>query len=126
MFFLVLLAGIRSDTKILDTPDRNMGPEPCIRTCTGIDRVVTGWYNSGVHLGKVYKDIDMTGCDFVSSPVVIALSGGNSNPYRVCPSFTIRNIDNNKFKLYSVSDFTSDEMRKNECKVFWTATGFAC
>ena len=126
VFVSVLLAGTLADTKILDTPDGKLGPEPCVRVCSGVDKDYTGWVNSGYHSGKVNKKIDISGCDFVSVPVVTVVSGGFAGKYRVCPSVTVSWVSISYFNLYSVSDITKNRMIESKCRVYWTATGFTC
>ena len=123
MFISVLLASTQADIKIVSTPDGKMGSEPCVRTCSGVDKDYSGWYNAGSYYpGKVHKYIDMSGCDFVSQPVVTAVSG---NGY-LCPSFIVTYVRSDYFTLFSVSDFTKDKMWQHQCRVYWTATGFTC
>ena len=122
---LVLLASTQADIKILSTPDEKTGPEPCIRTCSGVDKNYSRWYNSDTNPGKVFKWIDMSDCDFVSQPIVTAVSGSGASD-GLCPSFTAAYVQSNKFFLYSVTNFSTDTMKNNACRVFWTATGFTC
>ena len=68
----------------------------------------------------------MSGCDFVSEPVVTAVSGSGVDNYHLCPSLTVAYVDSDCFMLYSVSDYTSSNIRNNQCRVYWTATGFTC
>ena len=126
IFVSVLLASAQADIKILSTPDGVTGPEPCIRTCSGVDKNHSRWYNSDTNPGKVFKWIDMSGCDFVSQPVVTAMSGEGIGNEGLCPSFTAAYVQSNKFFIYSVTDFRADTMKNNACRVFWTATGFTC
>ena len=126
MIMLVLLGhGIEADTKIVSTPDGTMGPDPCVRTCTGVDNDYGGWHDSGWHPG-VWKYIYMSGCDFVSKPVVTVTSAGDVGHDRTCPTFSVTYVSSDFFNLYSVQDFTKDKMREKQCSVFWTATGFIC
>ena len=122
MLISVLLAGAQADIKIVSTPDGKIGPEPCIRTCSGVDKDYSGWHAAPYYPGKVHKSIYMSGCDFVSEPVVTAVSGNNY----LCPSFTVANVHSNYFYLYSVSDSTKGKMNQYHCRVYWTATGFTC
>ena len=123
---LFLLASSQADIKILDTPDGKMGPEPCVRVCSGVDKDYSGWIDSDLNPGKVHKYIDMSGCDFVSQPVVTAVSGNGVRYGGTCPTFHVSTVRRYGFALYSLSDFTKDIARRSRCKVFWTATGFAC
>ena len=124
---LFLFSSTRADTKIVSTPDGKTGPEPCVRVCSGVDKDYTRWDNSGLYSGKVIKYIDMSGCDFVSPPIVTAVSGGlKDDEWTFCPSFNVPKVYSSYFALYSVTDFTGNMMKENECKVFWTATGYTC
>ena len=126
MMMLVLLGhGIEADTKIVSTPDGNMGPEPCVRTCSGVDNDYGRWRNSGED-PRVTKFISMSGCDFVSKPVVTAVSAGEFGSDRTCPSFSLRHVQESFFWLYSVQHLTEEQMREMQCSVYWTATGFIC
>ena len=124
MLISVVIASTQADIKIVSTPNGKLGPEPCIRTCSGVDKDYSGWHAAAYYPGKVHKSIYMSGCDFVSEPVVTAVSG-NGNGY-LCPSFTVTYVRSGYFLLYSVSDFTKDKMSQYQCRVYWTATGFTC
>ena len=126
IFISVLFAGTLADTKILDTPDGKIGPETCVRSCSGVDKDYSRWTDSGNNPGKVYKWIDMSGCEFVSQPVITVTSGQGTENDGLCPSFTAAYVQSKKFFLYSVTNFRADTMKNNACRVFWTATGFTC
>ena len=126
LFVSVLLVGVEADIKILNTPDGNMGSEPCVRACSGVDNDFAGWTDSGYNPGKVLKYIRMPDCDFVSAPVITAVSGGGVGNSALCPSFTVSHVQSFGFKLYSSTDFTSYKMAQHKCMVYWTATGFTC
>ena len=126
IYVSVLLASAQADIKILNTPDGRIGPEPCVRVCSGVDKNYSGWYDSDPNPGKVYKGINMSGCDFVSEPVVTAVSGNGFNTFNLCPSFTVTYVHRDLFYLYSLSDFTKEKMNQHQCRVYWTATGFTC
>ena len=124
MLISVVIASSQADTKIVSTPDGKMGS--CIRVCSGVDEDYSRWENSGSKFGKVWMTINMTGCDFVSQPVVTAVSGSGDSYSRLCPSLTVPHVRSDYFHLYSVSDSTKDEMIQYHCRVYWTATGFTC
>ena len=126
MFISVLLTSTQADTKILSTPDGKMGPDPCARVCSGVDKKHTVWLDSGYYPGKVNKRISMFGCEFISTPVVTVVSGGGADGYKICPSLTVADVTHSSFLLYSVSDFTKDKIVQSKCRVYWTATGFTC
>ena len=125
LFLVLLVSTVEADIKILDTPDGKMGPEPCVRVCSGVDKEHTGWttYN-----GRVYKAIYMSGCDFVSPPVVTMVSAsGVNNPNYLCPSFTVyQSLSSEYFLPISESGYTKEKMRLYQCRIYWTATGFTC
>ena len=126
IFIPVLLASTQAGLiKILDTPDGTMGSEPCVTVCSGVDKDYSGWFNSGSNPGKVWKKIFMSGCHFLSPPVVTAVSGGNAGD-ELCPSVTVNYLNADRFTIYSVSDHTHDQMRLHMCRIYWTATGFTC
>ena len=125
MFVLVLLAGTQADIRIVSTPDRKMGAIPCVRTCSGVDKNYAGWYN--YRYGIVSKRIDMSDCDFVSQPIVTAVSGSSPGKNMQCPSLNLPDVKSGEFTLYSSSVYyTADWARRDECRVYWTATGFTC
>ena len=126
IFLSVLLAGTQADTKILDTPDGKLGLEPCVRVCSGVDKDYSGWENSRNNPGKVFKWIDMSGCNFVSRPIVTAVSGSGASSSNLCPSLTASKVDSDRFFVYSVPNFTANTIINNACRVDWTATGFTC
>ena len=119
---LILLSIVLGDIKILNTLDGKLGSEPCTRICSGVDKDYTGW-RASFNRGKVWKTVEITGCDFISTPIVTAVSGSHN---KVCPSFTVPVVVSNNFKLYTVEDYTADKMAADKCKVFWTAVGFVC
>ena len=128
IFVLVLLVvSAQSEIKIVSIPDGEMGAAPCATTCAGVDKDYSGWMESNFNTGKVLKWIDMSGCDFVSSPVVTVSSECGISAHHIwCPSFTVAFVFNERFLLYSLSDSTKDEMSRYQCRVYWTATGFTC
>ena len=126
IFISVLFAGTQADIKILDTPDGKTGPEPCARVCSGVDKDYTGWVDSDTNPGKVFKWMDMSGCNFVSRPIVTAVSGSGASSSNLCPSFTVSRVESDRFFVYSVTYFRADTMKNNACRVDWTATGFTC
>ena len=128
IFVSVLFVGAQADIKMVSTPDGKMGPEHCLRVCSGVDKNYYGWINSQDNRGKVLKWIDMSGCDFVSEPVVTvgSSSGDRSTMTNLCPSFTVTDGRIKEFLLNSVSDFDRYKMANRQCRVFWTATGFTC
>ena len=127
IFIPVLLASTAAGwIKILDTPDGKMSPEPCVTVCSGVDKNYFEWWNSESNPGKVWKKISMSGCDFVSQPVVTAVAGSGSGKELLCPSVTVNNLNPDRFTIYSVSDYTYEKMRRHECRIYWTATGFTC
>ena len=123
IFVWVLFACTQADTKIVSTPDGTMGPEPCIRTCSGADKNYYGWSNQ---YGIVSKKIDMSECDFASPPVVAAVSGSGAGKDMLCPSINVPDLKSDEFTLYSSSFYTADIVKRNKCIVYWTATGFIC
>ena len=125
IFVLILLAGVQGDIKIVNTLSGRLGHEPCARICSGVDQDYKRWGDSTASPGKTYKNIYMTDCDFISAPVITVTSLGVSD-YYLCPTFTIAYVYNNRFRLYSVPDFTADKMRRYLCVIYWTAVGFVC
>ena len=126
IFITVLLAGTVADTKILSIPDGKLGPEPCIRTCTGVDKDYSGWVDdSRIVSGTVLKSILIDDCDFVSPPVVTVTTKG-ANVYSRCPSVHLIYTWGHLFQVRSVSKFTKRGMISNKCDIHWTATGFIC
>ena len=130
MFVLVLIAGLHADMKILSTPDGKIGPEPCVRVCFGVFMDFRAWFDSDANPGKVgtnWNSISMSDCDFVSAPIVTAVSSsGHDSGYGLCPSLTVTVTRSSFFRIYSASDFTRDKIIQNQCKIYWTASGFTC
>ena len=125
-FFLVIVGLVDADLKILKTPDGRDGPQSCVRVCSGVDTMYGEWNDSINNPGKVWKHISVSDCDFKSKPVVTAVSGGGVEDTKLCPSFTVPYVQNSFFKLYSVSGINAELMLQNQCRVYWTATGFTC
>ena len=139
IFVLILLAGVQGDIKILNTPDGIIRPEPCARICSGVEKEYSGWSlgtgDSFSH--RVYKDVYMSDCDFIS-PAVITVTSRSA--YWPCPTFSIWRVYNNRFTLFTVPDLPPEIeshryiprnllpvwMERNQCSIYWTAVGFVC
>ena len=126
---LVLVPAVQGELKILDTPDGKTGPAPCALTCSGVGRWNDTdpycWLNSGYHPAKVYRHVDIRGCNFVSAPVVTTTTGSISFT-GLCPSVTVTFVNSKQFNVYSVEDVRASKMLRDECSVYWTATGYNC
>ena len=117
-----------SELIILDTPDGGTHPAPCAITCSSIGR----WYETGdykwrdapYYPGKAYKKVYMSGCNFVSRPVVTATTC--SDNAGDCPSVTVFWIHSNFFYLFSLEDSTAAEMKSKQCDKHWIAVGYNC
>ena len=116
------------ELKILDTPDGGTGPAPCALICSGVGKYDgTGLYKWGsFHLTptKAYKNVDMSGCDFVAPPVVTATV--KSKWWSLCPSISGGYTNGSWFQVHTVEDATPDEMRRKKCSIHWIATGYNC
>ena len=124
LFLSLTLPALQNNLKILGTPDGSTRPAPCGQTCVGVSRTFNSdsiWRES--HRGKVYKEIDMAGCEFVTRPVVTLTVQGSVEG---CPSFFVEKIERNHFYVYSVQDFRAREAEENRCVVYWSATGYNC
>ena len=63
----------------------------------------------------------------MSVPVVTAMTTGGFGQFQdLCPPLTVFVYHKGSGSVMSVMDSTKDEMRRNECIVYWTATGFTC
>ena len=119
-----------SELTILDTPNGGTGPAPCAITCSGIGRWdATGDYSwkgsySYRHPFKATKNVDMSGCNFVSPPVVTVTI--RSPVSGMCPSVTVIEIYGNVFSLYSVEGTTAAHMTSKKCDIHWIAAGYNC
>ena len=114
-----------SDLKILNLPEGELGPDPCARTCSGVSKheetgTYYGWHD---YDGLVYKAVDMTGCKFVSTPVVAIMSSGDA---QYCPNVEKASIAAHRYYVRTEKTQTADQMRKWKCNVHWIATGFIC
>ena len=126
---LFIVTVVQGDTKMLNTPHGKPGThsDACSRVCSGVDDNAYNWENSDYMDTKVRKYIDMADCQFVSEPVVTAISyDWEGFGDKVCPSKTVTEVSKNSFMLYSVEEFTAEEMGVSHCWVFWIATGFVC
>ena len=123
---MMVAPALQNELKILDTPDGDARPAPCALTCSGIARWDEtgdyGWHRSGSYQGKVLRRVSMSGCNFVSTPVVTASTRG----VRLCPSITQLAGDSGWFDEYTVEDSTADMMKKNRCNIHWSAFGYNC
>ena len=119
----LVLTTHQTKVKILDTPDGFPHPEPCAMVCSGIARHSDGqWYNSSFYEGKAGREIVMKDCDFVSSPLVTVSAQGHD-----CPSlFVSRDIDTDRFAVYTVETLAAAEVIEKRCDVFWMAAGYDC
>ena len=119
-----------SDLTILDTPDGGTHPASCALTCSGIGRWdATGdyrWRDSGAYPGKGYKYVGISGCNFVSPPVVIATTRSASLSAMDCPSVIANGIAKTLFYLYTIEDSTAADMKSKKCDVHWSAFGYNC
>ena len=113
--------------KFLDSPDGEIGPEPCALTCSGVSRYNEtgggGWLRSWT--GKAFKKVDIKGCGFVTRPIVIAITNG-PEVEKHCPSLRMQMVHYEWFGALTVEDTNEIEMRENKCDVYWTANGFNC
>ena len=113
------------EVKILNTPDGISHPPPCALTCSGISKHSdTGNYNWRSYHGQAYKENNITGCGFVSPPVVTAILKGYY--MRGCPSVFIELSKESWFVVQTVEGATAGQMTKDRCDVYWTANGFNC
>ena len=70
------LSLVHSDQKILSVPAGEPGPAPCARTCSGVgSHIQKGEYEwkHDDQAAKMTKVVDMSECEFVSTPVVTAV-----------------------------------------------------
>ena len=127
LFAMVLVPALQSELKILDTPDGGIRPAPCAVTCSGVGRWdETEWYWKWMWDGsKVFKNINISGCKFVSPPTVVtATTRGGSD----CLPVTVSYVSETQFDVYSVGDTTEtvQKMEGGKCSVNWIATGYNC
>ena len=121
---------LQTELKILDTPDNNTHPLPCALICSGIDKHdETGdheWRNNRWPWSpdKAYKTVNMTGCGFVSPPVVTATI--KSQWWSLCPSIAEDYVMSLGFFVHTEENATAEEMRKKKCDIHWIATGYNC
>ena len=123
---LVMRFTLQTNIKILDTPDGEKHPEPCALICSGISRHDdNGWYY--MTNDKVYKEVDMSGCNFVSQPVVTVTTRDvyDTNDY-VCPAFITEDQSKGSFYVLSVQEISTKEVVIRRCDMHWIATGFNC
>ena len=125
---LLATPALQNELKILSTPDGNSGPSPCALTCSGVASFTdSGSYEWGTMFGRAYKNTDISGCGFVSLPVVTAtLSGPFYTESKRCPAVYVQYIENGSFNVFTVVDTTGGQMKRNKCAVHWTATGYNC
>lgn len=125
---LFLISPTLADLKILSLPWYNNGPEPCARTCSGVskyDDADEPWQSqvSGIsNTGRPVKIVDISGCNFVSNPVVTTTVYGLPD----CPNVKVTSVRIDKFYAMSVEKTTTGYLKSNYCWVSWTANGFTC
>ena len=119
---------LQSPLTILDTPDGGTHPAPCALTCSGIGRWdatrKNRWMDSTARPGKSYKRVYISGCNFVSDPV-LTLTTISPQP-GVCPSVTVSGIYSDYFSVFTVEDSTAAEMKSKKCNIHWIAVGYNC
>ena len=136
MMIILLIAmfvapALPSELKILDTPNGGTHPTPCTITCSGIGRWNESgddkWGDSTWYPRKAYKIVDMSGCNFVSAPVVTSSTQFQGfKKSHLCPSITQLAVSKSLFYVYTVEDATALEMRIKECDIYWVATDYNC
>ena len=124
LLLAVLTTTLQSHLKIISTPDGTGGPAPCALTCSGVARHNETWQHWNT--GHVYRRVDMSGCQFVSEPVVMVTVRG----YLECPGavkvWNCQRKWNHVVYLLTDDATTPEVMSKRKCDVYWTATGFQC
>ena len=129
MMVLMVSCTLQGNLKILDTPDGETHPEPCVLVCSGISRHDDdySWSNPGFGLKTAYKAVDMSKCNFVSEPVVVATTRDvfDTNKY-ACPSFITENDGKDRFYVISKQNITPYNANKWQCDIHWVATGYSC
>ena len=101
-----------SNLQILSAHD-NLGPEPCAKTCVGTTtEAATTWEQDHVALSAghyvIKTTVDISGCGFVSTPIVITSShtGGiasSSHPYigaSTSGQSNVVDLTNDSFTIY--------------------------
>ena len=121
---------LQSQLKILNTPG-GTGPAPCALTCAGVANWNVqgswGWKDSTEFPGMVWRMIPISGCGFVSPPVITATATSVGPKGGLCPALTKRGfVSGSQFAVYAVSKATEKQMRSDQCSIHWIATGFNC
>ena len=123
---LVMKCTLQTNIKILDTPDGKEHHKKCALICSGISRHDDDGWNDMAN-DKVYKQVNMIGCNFVSQPVVTVTTRDvyETNDY-VCPAFITENLSEGSFYALSVQEISMEEAVIRRCDIHWIATGFKC
>ena len=124
---LLAVPSLQSELKILNSPDGKPHPASCALTCTGISKHDEGGQSAwnGLGNGLSYKNMDITGCGFVATPVVTTTVSG----YSSCPAVKVwGGHKSDRAELYVVTGEEADPdlLNSNKCDVYWTANGYTC
>ena len=132
MFLSILLVAmaqlviVTTDTRILG----GTGPAPCTRTCAG---TYSGSW-TGFDPGSAYVDIDITGCEFTTTPTITTdlytenytgLPGGHA-VYVSSTRFKYTIPTYNYLEYYNYSASTMKSAANKYYKVNWNAVGYYC
>jgi hypothetical protein len=129
VILIMITHSLETSLKILDTPDGKIHPEPCALVCSGISRHDSdySWSYVGFGLRIVYKKVDMSGCNFVSEPVITATTRDVYDTNRVtCPAFVTENSGADNFYIISKQPISTEDAERWQCDVHWVATGYNC
>ena len=123
---LLLTLSLEMDIKILRPPNGKPGPAPCALSCSGTEDL-NNWQDGLVD--KAYMTVNYEECGFVSNPVVTVSVAGRWPGGILCPSVNVQrssNLKANLFYVHTVEPATGEQMRKDECRVNWSAFGYNC
>ena len=135
---LLFTATQQSNLKIITTPGQ-LGPEPCACTCVGTTgRETSNWREMASSPGRVWIDVDITACGFLSTPVVtVTLEGAGHHDYLVGTA-SIFGTSEATFRIILMGEVatafnptplfkpTVEDAKKFKWNVNWSAFGYDC
>jgi len=102
------------------------GDENCIKVCAGTTGRDTDWYDSSTK--RVYYDVDISDCDFITIPTVTTSLEGNGYIGMATGPASVYNASPTSFRvyIYSNDDPQNGRAEKWEWNVEWIAVGYTC
>ena len=120
LLLTLLLPASGVNLSILRMSDGRTYPEPCAVICSGVE---SNWRHSNNFPGKLYMKVDMSDCNFVSTPIITATADLSFSTAFNAGGVVIRQRIQKSFYAYVDGDMND---AANGLEMMWTATGYNC